>query len=153
MENSSVPPDFEAFRESAASEGKLRKRSEYASPLSATIDCGRRRATFILKSKIPWNQKVAIVLRVSFSGAKRCARICMKRPRQKYIFRSVSKTNRGHVSMPVLLRISEMCERICRLAGEVGCGGVPTSKWRDSKHVILTNNTAPGPFRSAHCPE
>jgi hypothetical protein len=49
----------------------------------------------------------------------------MKRPRQKYIFRFVSKTNRGHVSMPVLLRISEMCERICRLAGEVGCGGAP----------------------------
>jgi hypothetical protein len=51
------------------SDPKLGKKSEDTSPLSATIDCGKGRKAFILTTKIPWNQKVAILLRVSFSGA------------------------------------------------------------------------------------
>jgi PAS domain S-box-containing protein len=46
--------------------------------------------------------------------------------------------------MPVLLCIPKICERIRRLAEEAGCGGAPNLEWCDSKHAILTNNTAPG---------
>jgi|SRR6266481_3597840 hypothetical protein len=56
-------------RESATSGRKLGERSEDTSPLSTTINCGKGRKALILSSKIPWNQKVAILLRVSFSGA------------------------------------------------------------------------------------
>src|SRR6202042_3414698 len=48
--------------DSATSGEKLCERSEDTSPLSARINCGKASKAFILRSKIPWNQKVAILL-------------------------------------------------------------------------------------------
>src|SRR5260370_40737568 len=94
---------LEPSRDAAANANKLGERSEDASPLSPTIDCGKGRKALILSSKIPWNQKVAILLSVSFSGAIRRRWCYIERHSTKRVLRYVPATNRGHVSSPDLL--------------------------------------------------
>ena len=80
--------------------------------LSANVECRERINAFILTLKIHWNQKVAIILRIFFSGAKGCAALYILSIVPEHIFRYVPESIAGAVSTSLLLRIRKICERI-----------------------------------------